>query len=142
MLPVVPKPPISRKRKRVALAVAGAVDLLQIVVLPAFAEGALSPFQDVLDVMAAIVLTAICGFKWQFVVAFGLELVPVAALFPTWAAMVLTLPSAGPGVRAEVQVSASAPPTQGTAGAAGDKGTVDVEGVLAPPVQRRSLADR
>jgi hypothetical protein len=142
MLPVIPKPPISRKRKRVALAVAGAVDLLQIVVLPAFVEGALSPFQDALDVMAAIALTAICGFKWQFVVAFGLELVPVAALFPTWAAMVLTLPAADPSGRAEVQVSASVPAAQGTAGGTGGPGTVDVQGVIAPPVQRKSLADR
>ena len=142
MLPVIPKPPISRKRKRVALAVAGAVDLLQIVVLPAFAEGALSPFQDVLDVMAAIVLTAICGFKWQFVVAFGLELVPVVDVFPTWAAMVLTLPSASPRAPAEVHVSATVAPSPGGAEGAPGKEIVDVEGVVAPPVQSRSLTER
>ena len=53
MLPVIPKPPISRQRKRVALAVAVVVDVIQIAVFPAFAEGALSPFEDALDVVTA-----------------------------------------------------------------------------------------
>jgi hypothetical protein len=97
---------------------------------------------DALDVIAAIVLTAICGFKWQFVVAFGLELVPVVDVFPTWTAMVLTLPSANPSAPAEVQVSASVPPAQGRVGERGGQGTVDVEGVIAPPVQSRSLTER
>jgi hypothetical protein len=142
MLPVIPKPPISRRRKRAALAVAAVVDLIQIGVFPAFAEGALSPLQDVLDVVTAIVLVAVCGFKWQFVAAFGLELLPVADLFPTWTAMVLTLPSAAPAVPGEIQVSASVAPPQEPSGGAGGKGTVDVPGVLVPPVQPRSLAGR
>jgi len=44
-------------------------------------------------------LIAVCGFKWQFLVAFIVELFPVVDIFPTWTALVLTLPSAG-GVRA------------------------------------------
>jgi hypothetical protein len=140
MVPIIPKPLISRRRKRAALAVAGAVDLLQIALLPALLPGYL--LDDALDVIAAIVLTVICGFKWQFVVAFGLELVPVMDVFPTWTAMVLTLPSANPSAPAEVQVSASVPPAQGRVSERGGQGTVDVEGVIAPPVQSRSLTER
>jgi hypothetical protein len=135
MVPIIPKPPISRERKRAALAVAVVVDLIQVPGFAAFGEGALSPFQDALDVITAIVLMAICGFKWQFVLAFGLELVPVATLFPTWTAMVLTLPSAAPGAAPPVQVSATVAPREGASGGDGSKAIVDVEGVVAPPVQ-------
>ena len=53
-----------------------------------------SPAEAVLDVVAVAVLVAICGFKWQFVLAFVLELMPVVAIFPSWTALVLTLPTA------------------------------------------------
>ena len=76
-----------------ALMVAGFVDFLQIAVFPLFFEGGFSPFDDVLDVMAAISLMAICGFKWQFVVAFFMELVPFLDILPTWTAVALLLPA-------------------------------------------------
>jgi hypothetical protein len=96
MLPFIRKPPISHRRKAVAVGIAGAIDLIQIVLCPMFLEGAASPFDDALDVIAALILLAVCGFKWQFILAFLLELVPGLDLLPTWTAVVLLIPSTGP----------------------------------------------
>jgi len=93
MFSIVPKPTISRRQKRMALMVAGFVDFLQIAVFPLFFEGGFSPFDDMLDIFAAIALTFICGFKWQFVVAFSMELLPFLDILPTWTAVALLLPA-------------------------------------------------
>lgn len=111
MFSIIPKPLISRRQKRMALMVSGFVDFLQIAVFPLFFEGGFSPFDDVLDVMAAISLMAICGFKWQFVVAFCMELVPFLDILPTWTAVALLLPASdGP-----VEVHRVQPPMIGAA---------------------------
>jgi hypothetical protein len=91
---LVPTTTVAKKRRAIALAIAGAADLIQFAVLPAFVEGALSPFEDALDVVVAVALLAILGFRWRLVFAFALELVPGADLFPTWTAVVLSLPTA------------------------------------------------
>ena len=96
MLPVIQKPPLTRSQKRAAIAVAAVIDFLQITLLPALLPGYL--LDDVLDVIAAIILVAICGFKWQFMLAFAMELLPIVDIFPTWTAVVLTLPSHDPAV--------------------------------------------
>jgi hypothetical protein len=96
MLPIIPKPGISPRRKSLAIAIAGFADLLQLAVFPAFAWGGASPFDDALDFVVAALLVAICGFKWQFVVGFMAELVPGLALFPTWTAVALVLPTERP----------------------------------------------
>lgn len=126
MLPIISRPPIKWRQKRAALIVAGVVDLLQIALLPALGLGYL--LDDVLDVMAAVVLVGICGFKWQFAAAFGLELLPIVDIFPTWTAVVITLPVEPIGA---VMPRAVAP--------AARKEIVDVEGVMVPPVQVRDL---
>jgi hypothetical protein len=89
----VPVPALSRTKKRVALAIAAAADLAQIFLLPLFGEGALSPLDDALDLLTAVALVGILGFRWQTALAFALELVPGVALFPSWTAMVATLPA-------------------------------------------------
>ena len=142
MLPLIPKPAITSRQKAAALAVAVVVDFVQMGGWGFFGWGFLSPLEDGLDVLTAVVLMAICGFKWQFVVAFGLELVPVADIFPTWTAVVLTLPSGAPAPVPPVQVSATAGPGQGGVGGDARQGIVDVEGVVAPPLQRRSSTSR
>ncbi len=116
MFSIIPKPPISRRQKRMALMVAGFVDFLQIAVFPLFFEGGFSPFDDALDITAAIALMAICGFRWQFVVAFCMELVPVLDILPTWTAVALLLPAeAGPVSvqRVEAQMIGSGVPDSG-----------------------------
>jgi hypothetical protein len=91
MLPVIPKPPISPQRKKMALAVASFADFLQIMLLPLLGWGYI--LDDAIDFFTALVLIAICGFKWQFILAFILELVPVLDILPTWTAVVLLLPT-------------------------------------------------
>jgi hypothetical protein len=98
--------PVSNKRKGIALAVAGVADIVQIVLFPMFVEGALSPFEDALDIAVAIALLVILGFRWRLAFAFALELVPGADLFPTWTAVVLSVPS----VPAETQQPGAPPP--------------------------------
>jgi hypothetical protein len=101
---LIPRPPLaggskalSRKRKALALLVAGATDLLQLVFFPMVFEGAASPFEWVLDLVTAFVLTLILGFRWRTLLGIAVELVPGLDLFPTWMALVLSLPSAPKG---------------------------------------------
>jgi hypothetical protein len=82
------------RRKRVAFIIAGVVDLLQLGLAPLFAEGALSPLDDLLDVIAAGVLLLALGRSWRIALALALELIPGAALLPTWTAVVATMPAA------------------------------------------------
>ena len=91
MIPGIRRPPISHQRKAVALMVAGAADFLQIMLLPALLPGYV--LDDAIDIATAILLTAICGFKWQFMLAFAVELVPGLDLLPTWSAVALLIPS-------------------------------------------------
>ncbi len=94
MIPGIRRPPISHQRKAAALMVAGTADFLQIMLLPALGWGYL--LDDVIDFATAIVLTAICGFKWQFILAFAIELVPGLDLLPTWSAVALLIPPPPP----------------------------------------------
>jgi hypothetical protein len=139
MLPVIPKPPITKAQKRAALAVAGVIDTLQWLVLPATGIGFLSPVQDGIDIVAVIVLVAICGFKWQFAAGFLLELLPVVTLFPTWTALVLTLSTrtedpgfpVQPPVAREHVTATAAPPVQQRP----KEDFIDVDAVVVPPVK-------
>jgi len=88
-------PGVSRSRKLVALFVAGVADLVEMALFPLFFEGAASPFDLVLDLGTAAILVGILGFRWRFVLALGAEVVPVLSLFPTWTALVLSVPSEG-----------------------------------------------
>jgi hypothetical protein len=99
---------VTKTRKKIALAVAGLADLLQLGFFPVFGEGALSIPDDVLDVIVALVLFAVLGFSWRILLALAVELVPGVALFPSWTAVVLTLPSHEPESKALV-VSGSDP---------------------------------
>jgi hypothetical protein len=86
-------PAVSRKRKALALAVAVAADLAQLVLWPAFVEGAASPFDDVLDAVVGLVLLLTLGWSPRLGLALVLELVPGADLFPTWSAVVASIPT-------------------------------------------------
>ena len=86
----------TRRQKRIALVVAGVADLIQLALAPLFAEGALSPFDVALDVVTAVALTGVLGWRWRTALAFGVELVPGLALFPSWTAVIATLPTEEP----------------------------------------------
>lgn len=79
---------IKSPKHRLAWLLAMAVDATQIVALPLFAEGALSPLDTALDVLAAAALIKLLGWHWAFVPTFFAELVPALDLFPTWTAAV------------------------------------------------------
>lgn len=59
-------------------------DALQIVIFPAFVEGALSPADDVLDFGIAALMVNLLGWHWEFVPSFLAKLVPGVDLVPFW----------------------------------------------------------
>ncbi len=85
------RPAVTRGQRRTAFAAALLADVLQLGLFPLFGEGVLSPFQDALDVTVALVMLLTLGFRWRTLFAFGIELVPGLALFPSWTAMVASL---------------------------------------------------
>jgi hypothetical protein len=109
---LLPTKKISPKRKAVAFAIAAAADVLQLAVFPAFAEGAASPFEDVLDVGVAVILILVLGFHYRLALSFLIELVPGADLFPTWMATVASLPTATTDTEPN-EIAARAPVTTG-----------------------------
>ena len=86
-----PVPLSPRTRFRVALILAMAADALQIFGFPLFAEGALSPADDVLDIAVATVLVNLLGWHWEFLPAFLGELVPGVDLVPFWTMAVISV---------------------------------------------------
>ena len=55
-----------RSRFRTALMLAMVADAVQIVVFPLFVEGALSPLEDILDLIVAVALFRLLGWRWEF----------------------------------------------------------------------------
>jgi hypothetical protein len=79
-------------RKKIALAIAAIADAIQIGGWPAFMQGAVSIPDDVLDAVMVIGLTLILGFRWRLMISLALELIPFVTLFPSWTAVVASLP--------------------------------------------------
>lgn len=73
------------------MVLAMAADAVQIFVMPLFAEGALSPADDLLDLGVAAVLVRLLGWHWEFLPAFIGELVPGADLVPFWTLSVMNV---------------------------------------------------
>jgi hypothetical protein len=82
---------VSSRRKKIALVIAALADAVQLGLFPVFAEGALSLPDDALDALVALTLLVTLGWQWRLVGALAIELVPGAALFPSWTACVMTL---------------------------------------------------
>jgi hypothetical protein len=99
---------LSRRRKAAALVLAWVVDGLRL--LGGGYAGFLAPLDDLADLFVAVAMVFLVGVRWQVMAAFALELVPGVAAFPTWTALVVTLPvmagprspgAAGPAIRPE-----------------------------------------
>ncbi len=73
---------------RKAWFVAIIADAIQIIGLPLFAPGGISPADTVLDLATAAILSRVLGWHWAFLPTFAAELVPGLDLFPTWTAAV------------------------------------------------------
>jgi hypothetical protein len=86
-----PISPSSRWRFQTAMILAMAADALQIFVMPFFAEGALSPADDVLDLVVAAILVRLVGWHWEFLPAFAAELIPGVDLVPFWTFAVMNV---------------------------------------------------
>jgi hypothetical protein len=72
------------KRLRGAMILAIVADLLQLIVFPLFAAGAMSPVDDVFDVGVAGVLSYLLGWHWEFLPSFLVKLMPGVDLVPCW----------------------------------------------------------
>ena len=93
---------LTRRGVRLAYAIAVTVDVCQLLLGPAgwaFAD-------EILDIVAAVLISRAIGFHLLFLPAFALEFLPVADMLPTWTgcvALVVMLrrrqepPPPGPG---------------------------------------------
>src|SRR5947207_7231377 len=73
-------PSLTRNQVRLAYAIAATTDVLQIVLGPFGWTGS----DEVLDVVAMILLTRILGLHPLLLPTFVIEFLPVADLLPTW----------------------------------------------------------
>ncbi|MCU1296190.1 MAG: hypothetical protein JWO91_468 [Acidobacteriaceae bacterium] len=66
-------------------------DALQIVVLPLFVAGALSPADDLLDFGVGAMMVHLLGWHWEFLPSFVAKLVPGVDLIPFWTIAVVNV---------------------------------------------------
>jgi hypothetical protein len=86
-----PIPPSPRSRFRAAVILAIAADALQIFLFPLCAEGALSPADDLLDLVVGALLVHLLGWHWEFLPTFVAELLPGVDFVPFWTLAVLSV---------------------------------------------------
>ena len=90
----IPSPPPLAKVRRVpadlarriwlARGIAVAADFIQIVGYPAFIEGVFSPFNDVLDVVVAVLMVWLLGWHIAFLPTIFIKSLPVVDVAPSW----------------------------------------------------------
>jgi len=80
---------LKSRNVRAAWFVAIVADSIQIVLLPLFVAGGLSPAVAIVDFAAAWTLSRLLGWHWAFLPTIIAELFPVLDLFPTWTAAML-----------------------------------------------------
>jgi hypothetical protein len=97
---------------RTARWIAAGADLLQIVLLPAFFPGALSPASTAIDVVVAAILLRLVGWHWAFLPTFVAELTPFLDLVPTWTGAVFLATRNSGDESPEVVVEATARPVE------------------------------
>jgi hypothetical protein len=71
-------------RFRAAMIIAIIADALQIILLPLFVEGTVSPADDILDLGVGAALVYLLGWNWEFLPSFLAKLVPGVDLVPFW----------------------------------------------------------
>jgi hypothetical protein len=74
----------ARTRLRLAMGLAVAADVVQMIGFPVFVEGAASPMDDLVDVGMAGALSLLLGWHWEFLPSFAAKLVPGVDLVPLW----------------------------------------------------------
>jgi hypothetical protein len=71
-------------RLKAAMALAVVADALQLIVFPFFVEGAMSPADDVLDLVIGGAMVGLLGWHWEFAPSFVGKVVPGVDLVPLW----------------------------------------------------------
>lgn len=72
-----------------ALALAIAADVVQIVLFPLFMRGFLSPLDDLLDIAVGFTMVRLLGWHWAFLPSFLGKVVPILDELPCWTLAVL-----------------------------------------------------
>ena len=80
-----------RSRFRAALVVAIVADVVQMIGFPLFVEGAMSPVDDILDVVMGAALTGLLGWHWEFMPSLIAKLIPGVDLVPLWSLAVINV---------------------------------------------------
>jgi hypothetical protein len=75
---------LTKQRVVAARYVAIAADVAQWLLTPFVVEGAVSPLDDVLDVVVGCILCLLVGWHIAFLPSFLVKMLPVADLAPTW----------------------------------------------------------
>lgn len=83
---------VPANRKKIAIALGVIADAAQGGLFAGMPALSWIP-SDALDIVVGITLVALLGFRWRFVLALAIELVPGVQLFPSWTAFVLSLPT-------------------------------------------------
>jgi hypothetical protein len=78
-------------RFQTAMILAIIADALQIIIFPAFVEGAISPADDILDFGIAALLINLLGWHWEFLPSFLAKLMPGVDLVPFWTLAVINV---------------------------------------------------
>jgi hypothetical protein len=92
-------------RFRTAMIIAILADAIQIVLLPFFAEGAVSPADDVLDLGIGALMVNLLGWHWEFLPSFLAKLVPGVDLVPFWTLAVANVYRKAKKVAASAEVN-------------------------------------
>lgn len=74
-----------------AMVLAIVADALQILLLPFFVEGAISPADDILDLGIGAAMIHLLGWHWEFLPTFLAKLVPGVDLVPFWTLAVVNV---------------------------------------------------
>jgi len=82
------KQDVTKGQVTLARAIAMSADFIQLGLFPLFAEGGMSPVNDVLDFAVCALLTWLLGWHWAFLPGLFAEMVPGLNLAPTWSAAV------------------------------------------------------
>jgi hypothetical protein len=90
-LTVIRSRPVSWRRKMLVLAIAACNDIARL--LCGGTIGFLDPVDDFADAVTALLLAAILGFQWPMIFACIAEAIPGVAVFPTWTAFALLIPT-------------------------------------------------
>jgi hypothetical protein len=99
-------------RIKLARVIAISADVVQIVFFPLFAEGFISPFDDVLDVIVCGALSYLIGWHISFLPTFMLKEMPAVVLVPTWTLAVMFATRQQPARVEKIVTDAYVKPTE------------------------------